>query len=66
MSFDEKPVVEHSPRISDAERDLAANGENKAVLGLEDPDAGLSEEERAKIVCADARGVLVAFSLLQD
>ncbi|KAJ6123448.1 hypothetical protein N7512_005913 [Penicillium capsulatum] len=48
MSTDEKPTLEHS-RVSDAEQDLPGNGADKTVLGLEDPDAGLSEEERARI-----------------
>lgn len=43
---DEKPVVDD---FSDAEKDDAKVHDKLA--GLEDPDAGLSEEERAKIVC---------------
>lgn len=43
----EKPV--DATRLSDAEKDLKADS-NERLAGFEDPDAGLSEEERAKIV----------------
>ncbi|CAI7604650.1 unnamed protein product [Penicillium pancosmium] len=42
----EKPV--DATRLSDAEKDLKADS-NERLAGFEDPDAGLSEEERAKI-----------------
>jgi hypothetical protein len=43
----EKPV--DATRLSDAEKDLKTES-NERLAGFEDPDAGLSEEERAKIV----------------
>lgn len=45
---EEKPV--DANRLSDAEKDLKADSYGR-LAGFEDPDAGLSEEERAKIVC---------------
>lgn len=48
FSEEEKPV--DATRLSDAEKDLKADG-NGRLAGFEDPDAGLSEEEKAKIVC---------------
>lgn len=50
-AIDEKPAIDNSSRVSDAEQDVVGDGANKVVLGLEDPDAGLSDEERARIVC---------------
>jgi hypothetical protein len=43
----EKPV--DATRLSDAEKDLKADS-NERLAGFDDPDAGLSEEEKAKIV----------------
>lgn len=42
----EKPF--DATRVSDAEKDLKTEDR---LAGFADPDAGLSEEERAKIVC---------------
>jgi hypothetical protein len=44
---DEKPAT---ASISDTEKDLSSRVPDK-FTGFEDPDAGLSEEERAEIVC---------------
>lgn len=43
---DEKPAI---ASLSDTERELGSAPDKFG--GFEDPDAGLSEEERAKIVC---------------
>lgn len=52
---DEKAAVDEVPRQNatekDAEAALPAKGPEKYLAGLEDPDAGLSDEERAKMVC---------------
>ena len=48
-SDNEKPVVDDVSQLSDPERFSSAKGLDKAA-GFEDPDAGLSEEERAVIV----------------
>jgi hypothetical protein len=44
---DEKPALDTASRASDLEKDP----DMKVAVGFEDPDEGLSEEERAKIVC---------------
>jgi beta-phosphoglucomutase-like phosphatase (HAD superfamily) len=44
---DEKPAV---ASLSDTEKELGSAAPDK-FAGFEDPDAGLSEEEKAKIVC---------------
>jgi hypothetical protein len=44
---DDKPAV---ASLSDTERELESAAPDK-FAGFEDPDAGLSEEEKAKIVC---------------
>jgi hypothetical protein len=43
---DEKPALDTASRASDLEKDP----DTKVAVGFEDPDEGLSEEERAKIV----------------
>lgn len=43
-STDEKPAIDS---FSDAEK----HNDQDKLAGFEDPDAGLSDEERAKIVC---------------
>jgi hypothetical protein len=52
---DEKAAVDEVPQKDatekDAEAALPAKGPEKLLAALEDPDAGLSDEERAKIVC---------------
>lgn len=45
----EKETPFDATRLSDAEKDLKSNSDER-LAGFEDPDAGLSEEERAKIV----------------
>lgn len=45
----EKPATDDVSRLSDLEKDANAKDSYK-VAGFEDPDAGLSEEERARIV----------------
>jgi hypothetical protein len=49
---DEKASVDHVPRASDAEKgSMSHELDPKSKLALfEDPDEGLSPEERAKIV----------------
>lgn len=44
---DDKPAA---ASFSDTERELGSAAPDK-FAGFEDPDAGLSEEEKAKIVC---------------
>ncbi|KAJ5820462.1 hypothetical protein N7474_006053 [Penicillium riverlandense] len=52
-TIDEKAAVDEVPRQNapdkDTEAALPAQGPEKLLAGLEDPDAGLSDEERAKI-----------------
>lgn len=45
---DDKPAA---ASLSETERELGSAAPDK-FAGFEDPDAGLSEEEKAKIVCA--------------
>lgn len=45
----EKPSLDNESHISDPEKVPNANADK--LMTLEDPDAGLSEEERAIIVC---------------
>jgi hypothetical protein len=44
---DEKPTLEFASRLSDLEK----RSDLQVAVGFEDPDEGLSDEERAKIVC---------------
>ena len=46
----EKSATDVMSRPSDLEKDIISEHVDK-LGGLEDPDAGLSEEERARIVC---------------
>jgi hypothetical protein len=54
---DEKPAV---VSLSDTEKDLGPTKFDR-LGGFEDPDAGLSEEERAKIVRAAPKEDMPAF-----
>lgn len=47
-SSDQKPAYDNASQLSDPEKDIAYS--SNRVAGFEDPDAGLSDEERAKIV----------------
>ncbi|KAJ5115354.1 hypothetical protein NUU61_001113 [Penicillium alfredii] len=49
LSTDEKPSADNVSRHSDLEKDPDAFAPVKFPAGLEDPDAGLSDEEKAKI-----------------
>lgn len=49
-TVDEKPAV---ASFYDTEKDLGPMKRDR-LAGFEDPDAGLSDEERAKMVCATA------------
>lgn len=50
---DDKPTAS---RLSDPERDLDLKG--SIVAGVDDPDEGRSEEERAAIVCDPSLGIV--------
>jgi hypothetical protein len=45
---DQKPAYDNASQLSDPEK-FTSHGSDK-LAGFEDPDAGLSDEERAKIV----------------
>lgn len=46
-----QPTQENSPKTSDVEKtDLSGDHDKERLAQFEDPDEGLSEEERAKIV----------------
>lgn len=48
---DEKPAV---VSLSDTEKEIGSKVPDK-LAGFEDPDAGLSEEEKARIVCPSSQ-----------
>jgi hypothetical protein len=59
-SVDEKQSTEHLPKTSDVEKSFTSS---KALPGsklesFEDPDEGLSEEEKAKIVSQRSERIL--------
>ena len=47
MMSDQKPAIDNTSQLSDPED---ATKTSDRVAGFEDPDAGLSDEDRAKIV----------------
>jgi hypothetical protein len=51
VTADDKPAV---VSLSDTEKELGSKVPDK-LAGIEDPDAGLSEEEKARIVCPSSQ-----------